>query len=142
MKRHFKCSLDEQQCGEECHGNTKLKEKCEFCTVTIVEENHIITSRKDLIELVKSGQFFNFCVAFALNKGFRNAIKEKKEVKFTVGDYVVEFKHDGMCFVLEHQVYFARIISAHPDGEVYFVGDDEKEVINDLLTEAEKEFKE
>lgn len=30
----FKCSLDEQQCGEECHGNRELKLKCEFCKVS------------------------------------------------------------------------------------------------------------
>lgn len=73
-----------------------------------------------------------------MNKGYRDAVKEKKEVKFNVGDYVIEFKHDEMCFMLIHKVYFARIITAYYQ-EVYFVGDNENEVINDLLVELEKE---
>lgn len=99
----------------------------------------IETSKGDLIELVKDGYFFNFCVAFALNKGFHNAIKEKREVKFSVGDYDVEFKRDEMCFILSHKIYFARIITAYYN-EVVFIGDDEKEVINELLIELEKEL--
>lgn len=100
----------------------------------------IITSNEELLELVKGGYFFNFCIAFALNKGFKDAIKEKKEVKFSVGDYDVIFSHTDMCFVLSHKIYFARIITAYYDG-VNFIGDDENEVINELLTEFEKEIK-
>lgn len=104
-------------------------------------EREIITSHWELVKLVKDGYFFSFCVAFALNKGYRNAMKEKKEVKFSVGDYEVEFKPDGMCFILSHKIYFARIISAYYN-EVHFVGDDEGEVINELLTELQKENQE
>lgn len=103
-------------------------------------EAEIITSDKELIELVEGGFFFNFCVGFALNKGYKNAIKEKKEVKFSVGDYDVEFDNKSWTFILSHKVYFARIITAHYDGMVQFVGDDENEVINDLLTEVKKEI--
>lgn len=98
----------------------------------------IITSHDDLVQFVKDGLFFNFCVAFALNKGHKDAIKEKREVKFSVGDYNVEFKHEEMCFLLTHKEYFARIITAYYN-EVIFVGDNENEVINELLTELEKE---
>lgn len=100
----------------------------------------IITSNEELLELVKGGYFFNFCIAFALNKGFKDAIKEKKEVKFSVGDYDVIFSHTDMCFMLSHKIYFARIITAYYDG-VNFIGYDENEVINELLTEFEKEIK-
>lgn len=102
------------------------------------DQKEIITSHDELVKLVKDGYFFNFCIAFALNKGFKDAIKEKKHVKFEVGNYDVEFNHDIMCFVLSHQVYFARIIHAYYN-EVVFVGDDEQEVINDLLLELLKE---
>lgn len=95
-------------------------------------------SHNEMVELVKGGYFFNFCVAFALNKGYRDAIKEKKEVKFSVGDYNVEFKADEMYFELCHKKYFARIINAHYN-EVVFIGNDEDEVIKELLTELEKE---
>lgn len=99
----------------------------------------IITSPDELLKLVKDGYFFNFCIAFALNKGYRDAIKEKKEVKFTVGDYEIEFNADQMCFMIIHKIYFARIIHAYYQ-EVVFVGDNEEEVINDLLTELQKEL--
>lgn len=99
----------------------------------------IITSNEELLQLVKDGYFFNFCVAFALNKGYRDAIKEKKLVKFEVGKYDVEFNHDLTCFVISHQIYFARIIHAYYQ-EVVFIGDDEDEVINDLLGELQKEI--
>lgn len=99
----------------------------------------LITPHDELLKLVKDGYFFNFCIAFALNKGYRNAIKEKKEVKFTVGDYQVEFNAEQMCFMITHKIYFARIIHAYYQ-EVVFVGDDEDEVINDLLTELKKEL--
>lgn len=101
-------------------------------------KEEIITPFEELVTLVKSGQFFNFCIAFALNKGFRDAIKEKKEIKFTVGDYDVKFEHDKMCFILIHKIYFARIITAYFQ-QVFFVGTDEDEVINELLVELNKE---
>ena len=98
----------------------------------------LITPHDELVQLVKDGYFFNFCIATALNKGYRNAIKEKKHVKFEVGNYDVEFNADQMCFMITHQIYFARIIHAYYQ-EVVFIGDDEEEVINDLLTELQKE---
>jgi len=55
-----------------------------------METTEIITSDEELKKLVKEGYFFNFCIAFALNKGYRDAIKEKKEVTFSVGDYEVK----------------------------------------------------
>jgi hypothetical protein len=42
--------------------------------------------------------------------------------------------------VLSHKIYFARIITAYYDG-VNFIGDDENEIINELLIEFEKEIK-
>ncbi len=98
----------------------------------------IITSNDELTKLIKDGYFFNFCIAYAINNGYRNTIKEKKDVKFSVGDYLVEFNHEQMCFVLTHKVYFARIITAYYN-EVVFIGDNEDEVINELLNEFEKE---
>lgn len=103
-----------------------------------MKKNEIITSHDDLLQLVKDGLFFNFCIAFALNKGYRNAIKEKKEINFSVGNYDVKFEHEQMCFILIHKIYFARIITAY-FNEVVFVGDSEEEVIQELLTELEKE---
>lgn len=100
----------------------------------------IHTSDEELLKLVKEGYFFNFCVAFALNKGYRDAMKEKKEIKFSVGDYGVVFDSVHMCFVLSHKEYFARIITAYYD-EVVFVGDSEDEVINELLAELQKELR-
>ena len=100
----------------------------------------IITSTDELLKMVRDGLFFNFCVCFAVNNGYRDAIKEKKEVKFTIGDYNVEFNHDKMCFILSHNIYFARIICASYHG-VEFVGDSEEEVISELLAEATKELK-
>jgi hypothetical protein len=97
----------------------------------------IITPNDELKQLVKDGHFFNFCCAFALNKGYRNAMKEKKEVNFSVGDYDVRFDSDQMCFVLTHKIYFARIITAYFRNSI-FIGDSEDEVINELLTELEK----
>lgn len=102
-------------------------------------ETEIITSNEELKQLIKDGYFFNFCIAFALNKGFRDAIKEKKEVTFSVGDYEVKFDAAQMCFILTHKEYFARIIHAYYQ-EVVFIGDSEDEVINELLTEFEKEL--
>lgn len=99
----------------------------------------IITSNEQLKQFVKDGYFFNFCVAFALNKGFKDAMKAKEEVKFDVGDYEVKFDAGQMCFILIHKIYFARIITAYYQ-EVVFVGDNEDEVIADLLAEVEKEL--
>ena len=103
-----------------------------------MEVSEIITPHDELIQLVKDGQFFTFCVAFALNKGYRNAIKEKKEVKFSVGDYNVEFKAKEMCFMLINKIYIFRVICASI-GESMFTGFTEEEVINDLLIELKKE---
>ena len=79
-----------------------------------------------------------FCVAFALNKGFKNVIEEKKNMDFMVGDYKVTFKPDEMAFYLNHKIYFARMIQAYYGG-AHFIGDSEEEVINELLIELEKE---
>lgn len=98
-----------------------------------------ITSNDDLIQMIKEGYFFNFCIGFALNKGFKDAIKERKEVSFMVGDYQVKFIPDSMCFELSYKLYFARVIMAHYHG-VEFVGDSEEEVIAELLAEFEKEL--
>ena len=98
-----------------------------------------LTSNLELKQLVKDGRFFHFCIAFALNKGFRDAIKEKKEVVFTVGDYEVKFNAEQMCFIFAHKIYFARIITAYYQ-QVVFIGHNEDEVINDLLFELEQEL--
>lgn len=99
-----------------------------------METTEIITSNEELKQLVKDGCFFNFCIAFALNKGYRDAIKEKKEVTFSVGDYEVKFDAKQMCFTLIHKIYIARIITAYYQEVV-----NEDEVIADLLAEVEKE---
>lgn len=101
-------------------------------------KTEIITSHDELVKLVKGGQFFHFCVAFALNKGHKDAIKSKQEVKFTVGDYEVKFDAEKMCFILSHKIYFLRVIGAYY-RESYFTGLSKEEVINDLLVELEKE---
>jgi hypothetical protein len=101
-------------------------------------ETEIITSHDELVNLVKGGYFFNFCLATALNKGYRDVIKQKKEVKFTVGDYDVVYDYEQLCFILSHKIYFARIITAYYNS-VFFIGDNEEEVISDLLIELEKE---
>ena len=98
----------------------------------------IITSNQDLESLIKEGQFFTFCVAFALNKGFKDAIVERIKAEFSVGDYNVKFDPSDVSFTLTHKVYFARIIMAHFNGSV-FMGDSEQEVISDLLIEFKKE---
>jgi hypothetical protein len=104
-------------------------------------DEELITSNADLIQLVKDGLFFNFCVAFALNKGHRDAMKkEESELSFSVGDYEVKFDKKQMCFILIHKIYFARIITAYYQ-EVVFIGNNEDEVIADLLIEVEKELK-
>ena len=100
----------------------------------------IITSPDELRQLVKDGLFFNFCVAFGLNKGFKDAMKARTEVKFSVGDYEVTFKQIPMHFELIHKVYFARIITTYANGETVFIGDDENEVIEDVMKELEKEL--
>lgn len=105
----------------------------------MTQETETITSNDELIQLVKDGYFFMFCIAFALNKGMRNVIKEKKEVKFSVGDYDVTLDHKTMCFEFVHKTYFARIMMAY-HNEVVFIGTDEQECINDLLAEVKKEI--
>ena len=100
----------------------------------------IITSNEDLRQMVKDGFFFRFCMYFAFNKGFQDYFKEKKEVSFTVGDYDVKFDSENVIFLLTNRIYFARIITAYYDGAMY-IGDDEEEVINELLTELDKEIK-
>lgn len=101
-------------------------------------ETEIITSHDDLVKFVKDGSIFQFCVAFALNKGYKNVFKEKKEVKFTVGDYDVCFDPEHMNFKLVHRVYFLRIIQASFQ-QTYFTGYEFKDAMNDLLAELEKE---
>ena len=96
-----------------------------------------MTTHEELIKLVKGGYFFHFCLAFAVNKGFLDVIKEKKEVKFSVGDYDVVFEPKGMSFTLTHKIYFARIITTYQNHSI-FIGEDEEEVINELLIELEK----
>lgn len=103
-------------------------------------EKEIITPNAELSELIKGGYFFAFCCAFVLNKGFKDAIKSKKEISFSVGDYEVKFIPDPTHFELVHKTYFARIIHAYYQN-VMFIGDNEKEVIDELLTEFEKELK-
>lgn len=104
-----------------------------------MSDNELITPNDELIQLAKDGHFFNLCIAFALNKGHRNAIKEKKEVKFSIGNYEVAFNHDKVYFTLNHKVYFARIINAHFQESI-FIGDDENEVIADVVAEVENEL--
>lgn len=103
-----------------------------------MKENEI-TPNDELKQLVKDGQFFNFCVLFALNKGYKDTLKEKKEVKFNVGDYEVKFNPETICFYLTHKIYFMRVIGAYYQ-ESYFTGMSEQEVINDLSIELEKEL--
>lgn len=102
-------------------------------------EEEILTSDAELLKLVKGGAFFEFCLCFALKKGFRNAMKETGEVAFSVGDYSVKFDKEEMCFTLIHKVYFARIIAAYY-GQSVFIGNNEDEVIADLLAELQKEL--
>lgn len=97
-----------------------------------------LTSKEELRQLITDGDIFPFCVSFALNLGFKSAIKEQKKVSFTVGDYKVDFLTSPIHFQLTHQIYFARIILAFY-GSVEFIGDNFQEVIADLLTEFDKE---
>jgi hypothetical protein len=102
----------------------------------------ITTTHNELVELVKQGRFFSFCVSFALNLGYEDVLNEKKDVKFSVGDYDIEFSRKDLCFTLSNRVYFARIIQAYlaSDGEgTVFIGNDEQEVIDELLAELEKD---
>lgn len=103
-----------------------------------MSETEITISNEELRQMIKDGYFFNFCLGFALNKGFRDAIKDKKEVSFSVGDYEVKFVRSTIRFELCHKIYFARIIHAYYHG-AEFIGDEE-EVINELLSEFEKEL--
>lgn len=94
--------------------------------------------RVEQMDFIKNGYFFNFCLSVALNKGFKDVMKEKKEVAFAVGDYNVKFDYEKMCFELIHKIYIFRIIHAYYN-EVVFIGQTEEEVINDLSVEFEKE---
>lgn len=96
---------------------------------------------EELKQMIKDGYFFNFCCGFALNKGFKNTIKEKKEVVFMVGEYEIKLIHEPLHFELCHKIYFARIIHAYYHG-AEFIGNDENEVIDELLTEFERELSE
>jgi hypothetical protein len=98
-----------------------------------------VVSNKELEEMIKGGAFFHFCCAFALNKGFKYAIEQRKEAQFSVGDYEVKFIPEPVHFELNHKVYFARIIHAYFNG-AEFIGDNEEEVIQELLTEFKKEI--
>lgn len=102
-------------------------------------EKELITTNDELKQLIKDGLIFQFCVAFALNKGFKDAMKEKKEVKFSVGDYDVVFDADKMCFDFSQKMYFGKMIMTYYDHSV-FIGDSEEDLINELLTELEKEL--
>lgn len=104
-------------------------------------ETEIIIQNDELRQMIKDGYFFNFCCGFALNKGFKDAIKDRKEVAFSVGDYNVKFVSSPIHFELQHKEYFMRIIHAYYDG-AHFTGDDEGEVIAELLAEFEKEVTE
>lgn len=101
--------------------------------------NDITTTNEELIQMVRDGYFFNFCVGYALNQGYKDAMLEREEVKFNVGDYNVKFDDSSMCFILSHNEFFARIITAYPT-QVVFIGDNEDEVISELLAEVEKEL--
>ena len=98
----------------------------------------MINNIEELKQLVKDGCFFNVCIVFALNKGYRDVMKEKEEVIFSIGDYNVKFDAGNMHFILSHKIYFARIIIAYYQ-EVVFMGNNEDEAIAELLTEVEKE---
>lgn len=98
----------------------------------------ISITNDELKEMIKEGYFFNFCCGVAINKGFANVIRDKKECVFSVGEYDVKFVPETIHFELNHKVYFARIIHAHYHG-VEFIGNDEQEVIQELMTEFERE---
>lgn len=53
-------------------------------------------------------------------------------------ELTVKFVPETIHFELNHKVYFARIIHAHYHG-VEFIGNDEQEVIQELMTEFERE---
>lgn len=99
-------------------------------------------SKEELIEMINGGAIFEFCASVALNKGYRSVMVDRKPCEFTIGKYNVKFMPDNpIHFELVHSVYFARIIHAYY-GEAHFIGDDEKEVIDDLLKELESESNE
>lgn len=98
----------------------------------------IITTHDELVKLVKDGNFFGLCVSIALNKGYKDVIKARQEVKFNIGDYEVKFNGEQMCFEICHKIYFARILVADFHG-TNFIGDDIEEVKTDILTELKKE---
>lgn len=105
---------------------------------TQIKDERIITPYDELVKLIKDRATFYFCMAFALNKGLKADIREKKEITFTVGDYEVTLNYEQSCFILIHKIYFLRIVHAYLDQTV-FTGTKEEEVINDLLFELAKE---
>lgn len=106
-----------------------------------MDNTQIITSNEDLEKLIKEGLFFNFCCGFALNKGYKDALKNREEIIFKVGDYNVEFNREPIRFEIKHRVYLFRVIVAFPKL-VQFVGDSEDVVISELLEEFKKEINE
>jgi hypothetical protein len=105
--------------------------------VELTENEKQLTKNEELTSLIKEGNFFLFCVLYATKLGFKDAIKNKQEVKFYVGDYFVTFDTDKLCFTLSHNIYIARIIVAGYHESV-FIGEDENEVIADVLLEFNK----
>lgn len=99
----------------------------------------LLTTYDELVELIKSGDIFGFCIAFALNKGYRDAMTKKEQVAFKVGSYEVSFDHKKMCFCLSHDTYIFRVMIANFHGTTFIGAEDDSEVINQLLTELEKE---
>lgn len=96
-----------------------------------------ITNKEELISLIKEGNFFLFCVLCAINLGFKDAVKNKQQVAFSVGDYYVTFDPVSSTFTLSHQVYIARIIIAGYHESV-FIGENFEEVAEDVLLEFNK----
>lgn len=95
-------------------------------------------TNEEIREFIKDGYFFNACCAVAINKGFSQVIRDKKICQFSIGDYNVKFNPEITAFELGHKIYFARIIHAHYSG-VHFIGDNEQEVIDELLIEFDRE---
>ena len=66
-----------------------------------------MTTNNQLSELIRDGLFFNFCTLFSVEKGFKEHFKEKREVKFMVGNYIVEYDRHHVCFFYKAQgIYF------------------------------------
>lgn len=96
-------------------------------------------TNNELKQMIKEGNFFGFCCGVAINKGFKNVIKDRKDCVFSIGKYEVRFIPKPIHFELNHKIYIFRIIHAYY-FESHFIGDNEDEVINDLITEFEYEF--